>query len=259
MHPIVALWSHPRSMSTAIERIMLERRDMTCLHEPFMYDYYIEREERHMPHFMPDEDQPTAYEDIRDTILKLAETRPVFLKDMSYYILPYLESDRAFFERIQSAFLIRDPRAAILSYRKLDPDLSSEEVGIAAQWAHFQWLESRGIDACVLSSETARTDPQGVIGAFWAATGLPHKQKAFTFTTATANPELWQSVSGWHEDAIHSQGIRPLSPDELNKKHAEFDAVALKEPRLNELLQDHLYAYDALLERAIMPISNQRQ
>ena len=38
-HPIIALWSHPRSMSTAFERIMRSRGDLDCLHEPFMYDY----------------------------------------------------------------------------------------------------------------------------------------------------------------------------------------------------------------------------
>ncbi|HUF56321.1 MAG TPA: hypothetical protein VMM55_07145 [Thermohalobaculum sp.] len=32
-HPIVALWCHPRAMSTAFERLMRERGDMTVLHE----------------------------------------------------------------------------------------------------------------------------------------------------------------------------------------------------------------------------------
>ena len=45
-HPIIALWSHPRSMSTAFERIMRARGDLDCLHEPFMYDYYINRAPR---------------------------------------------------------------------------------------------------------------------------------------------------------------------------------------------------------------------
>jgi hypothetical protein len=39
MHPLIALWSHPRSMSTAIERVMRERGDLDCAHEPFLYDY----------------------------------------------------------------------------------------------------------------------------------------------------------------------------------------------------------------------------
>jgi hypothetical protein len=29
MHPIIALWSHPRSMSTANERLMRVRGDLT--------------------------------------------------------------------------------------------------------------------------------------------------------------------------------------------------------------------------------------
>ncbi|MDH3659971.1 MAG: hypothetical protein OEU92_08075 [Alphaproteobacteria bacterium] len=43
MFPIIALWCHPRSMSTAIERIMRERGDCRCFHEPFLYDYYVAR------------------------------------------------------------------------------------------------------------------------------------------------------------------------------------------------------------------------
>ena len=31
-HPLIALWSHPRSMSTATERIMRERGDLDCAH-----------------------------------------------------------------------------------------------------------------------------------------------------------------------------------------------------------------------------------
>lgn len=54
MHPIIALWSHPRSMSTATERIMRERGDLRCFHEPFMYLYYVGDEIKEMPHFEAD-------------------------------------------------------------------------------------------------------------------------------------------------------------------------------------------------------------
>jgi hypothetical protein len=37
MNPIIFLWAHPRSMSTAIER-----GDFDCLHEPFLRYYYLE-------------------------------------------------------------------------------------------------------------------------------------------------------------------------------------------------------------------------
>jgi hypothetical protein len=43
MNPIIFLWAHPRSMSTAIERVMRERCDFDCLHEPFLRYYYLQR------------------------------------------------------------------------------------------------------------------------------------------------------------------------------------------------------------------------
>ncbi len=58
-HPIFVLWSHPRSMSTATERIMRERGDLDCAHEPFIYDYYVHRKIRVMPHFDVQEGHPT--------------------------------------------------------------------------------------------------------------------------------------------------------------------------------------------------------
>ena len=36
----VALWAVPRSISTAFERVFVERDDFEVLHEPFSYAYY---------------------------------------------------------------------------------------------------------------------------------------------------------------------------------------------------------------------------
>ncbi|HUD39315.1 MAG TPA: hypothetical protein VMR14_20630 [Streptosporangiaceae bacterium] len=35
--PILMLWSAPRSRSTAFFRMMIERGDFVCVHEPFSY------------------------------------------------------------------------------------------------------------------------------------------------------------------------------------------------------------------------------
>ncbi len=78
MHPIIALWSHPRSMSTATERLMRERGDLTCFHEPYMYYYYVERAVRVMPLFDVDPEKPKSYEAIRDMLLEAGEARPVW-------------------------------------------------------------------------------------------------------------------------------------------------------------------------------------
>ncbi len=100
MNPIYALWSHPRSMSTATERIMRERGDLDCAHEPFMYDYYVHRQVRAMPHFDAQKGHPLSYRDIRDSLLLRAEKSPVFIKDMSYYVMPHILEDATFGHRL---------------------------------------------------------------------------------------------------------------------------------------------------------------
>ena len=136
MHPIIALWSHPRSMSTATERIMRERGDLVCFHEPFMYDYYVHRKVRQMPHFNVEQGHPQTYAEVREMLLEQAQKSPVFFKDMSYYVMPHILSDMQFSESLVNCFLIRNPVATISSYFRLDPDVTCEEIGLEAQCLH---------------------------------------------------------------------------------------------------------------------------
>ena len=147
MHPIIFLWAHPRSMSTAIERIMRERGDLYCMHEPFLHYYYIEESNKRLPYFNADDDHPTGYEATRDSILRLAEKSPVFAKDMSYYVIPELLEDHEFCTQIRHCFLIRSPLKSILSYYRLDPEVSLDEIGIDSQWLHYQGIEQLGLPA----------------------------------------------------------------------------------------------------------------
>ena len=42
----VALWAVPRSVSTALERVFVERGDFKVFHEPFSASYYYSTERR---------------------------------------------------------------------------------------------------------------------------------------------------------------------------------------------------------------------
>ena len=249
MHPVIALWSHPRSMSTATERVMRERGDLTCFHEPFMYDYYVHRAVRVMPHFEVDPALPQSYEAIRDMLLAAAEDGPVFLKDMSYYVLPRILDDELLAPRLVNSFLIRDPVKSILSYHKLDPELTSEEVGLEAQWRHFQALKAGGENPVVLEAEAVQRDTRGAMNAYWARIGLPPADHAFDWNGDKA-PEAWQQVAGWHGDVASSRGIRPPDPDEDEKQRAAFEAAAASAPRLRDLLAHHRPFYEKLKAEA---------
>ncbi|MEQ9257891.1 MAG: hypothetical protein RIG84_02200 [Roseovarius sp.] len=250
MHPIIALWSHPRSMSTATERVMRERGDLAVFHEPFMYDYYVNRKADLFPHFEPEEGHPVTYEDVRDMLLAKGEEGPVFFKDMSYYMMPHMLEDRAFCERLTHCFLIRDPVASIASYVKLDPKVTSEEIGLVAQEAHHKGLtEMLGAAPVILKAEDIRADTRAAIGALWERIGLPPADHAFEWQGE--QPEEWKQVEGWHGTATHSKGIRPITPEEIAKQQATFEAMSAEHPQMRAYLEEHLPAYERLAAQAL--------
>lgn len=247
--PIVALWSHPRSMSTAFERIMRARGDLECLHEPFMYDYYINRSKKQMPHFDAMDEHPKNYEAIRDMILKKAEKGPVFFKDMSYYVMPHIAQDEAFFSRITHSFLIRDPKASIISYAKLDPDMLLEEIGLEAQWLHAQAvMRQLGLAPVVVQSEQVQADPHGQMHKYWQAVGLSDKPEALHWKDPA--PADWQQVQGWHHDVMSSSTIRPITSDQQARTDVEFRQLAAAQPRFADYLAHHLPFYAGLARLA---------
>ncbi len=252
MHPIHALWAHPRSMSTATERIMRERGDFDCLHEPFMYDYYVHRQVREVPGFDIQPDHPRDYEAIRDMILRRAETGPVFFKDMSYYVMPRILGDAAFLDRLHNMFIIRRPRASILSYYRLDPDVTEEEIGIAAQLRHVEGLRAQGRAVSVVRAEDLRADPRGMMRALWTAVGLGYSERAFDWQRAEM-PEDWEQVQDWHGSVMGSTGIRPPDPDAEAREAQAFGEAAARDPRLHDLLAPHEAAWRALSAMALSP------
>ncbi len=258
MHPIVALWSHPRSMSTAMERIMRERGDFTCFHEPFMYLYYVGDAKKEMPHFKVPPGTPTTYEDIREMLLDAAKTAPVFFKDMSYYILDRMKEDRAFSDRITHTFLIRDPAQSIVSYYKLDPEMTSEEIGLETQYRHFVWLsETYGVKPPVIEAADIQVDTVGMIRAYSAAIGVEFLPHALEWGNET--PKDWQGVSGWHEDVMRAQGIRKES-ETTDGRSGEKPAVTLDSaPQLRAYYDHHKPYFDKLQQHKLRPVSQSHE
>lgn len=249
MHKIIALWAHPRSMSTATERIMRERGDLTCFHEPFMHDYYV-GQGRDFPGFEPLDGHPTTYDGICTMLEQEATRAPVFFKDMAYYVVPRMLDDSARLARITHSFLIRSPMASILSYHKLDPGFDLEHVGLEAQWRLYEAVREAGHSPVVVEAEMVRADPRGTMRAYWSAVGLDYAEAAFDWQ---APPKDWEHVSAWHEEASTSSGIRTADAEEMVRKQMEFDALIEDEPHLRDYLEHHLPFYRKLTEVALVP------
>jgi hypothetical protein len=246
-NPIIALWVHPRSMSTAIERIMRERGDLQCLHEPFMYYYYIGLGKKQLPHADLDIGRLIDFMEIIADMRQKAHAGPLFFKDMGYYVQPEIYNHPELAREIRHLVLVRDPRKSILSYHRLDPQVTREEIGIEAQWTLYQWLTEHGErPPHVIIAEQVQQDPFSVITRAWEYLGLSTIKEAFAWD-AGGVPDDWQSVTGWHKDVISSHGIRPTSGEDDAAITRQFEKAVAREPRLAALLEHHWPFYEKLL------------
>lgn len=240
-------------MSTAIERIMRERGDFECLHEPFLQYYYAKRGDRELAHFSSQCGHPSSYVETRDLILQKAETAAVFVKDMSYYVMPELFDHGDFYRRIVHCFLIRNPLRAIASFYRLDPEFTSYEVGLEAQWQHYNRLLDAGIvPGPVLEAELLQADTAGMMRRFWRILGLDYRDQALCWDPEAA-PEDWQYVQGWHRDVSSSRGIRPPAADEERRAAEAFEQLCREAPQLGEFLDHHLPFYRQLQQVSLKP------
>ena len=213
----------------------------------------MHRQVRDLPHFDAQPGQPTEYAEIRDGLIAQAERGPVFFKDMAFYVMPRIVRDTEFLERLTHIFLIRNPVAALLSYHKLDPGVTLEEVGIEAQWNLYDALTTVGLDPVVIEAEAVQRDTRGVMSALWDRIGLPYTDRAFEWQDET--PADWEQVGGWHGTVCASSGIKAMNAQQakgdLMRKSAELDARAIEAPQLSHILAHHRVYYERLRDKAL--------
>ena len=231
-------------MSTSVERLMRERGDFECLHEPFMYHYYLNQKHRNMPHFEPKPDHPVTYNGVRDMIFEKAKTSQVFFKDMAYYVVSDIVTDTSLRTSVEHCFLIRNPKAAIASYYKLDKEVTLPEIGIEAQWRVYSHLVDSGIKPVVIQAESIRKDPRTAITNWWNEIDLQSKDSAFEWDKR--QPEDWKQVEGWHQKSMQSTSIEPWTDEDAKKEADRFEAVAIEAPHLRAYLKHHEVFYERL-------------
>lgn len=201
---IRVLWATPRTVSTAFERMMIERGDHVVLDEPWSRAYYFgpQRRSDRFPLTFPE----STYAAVERGVLAAASDDDVFLKDMAYHAAPGITDDAL--RAMTHSFLIRDPVAALASLRRRWPDHTDDEAGYAAQLDMFRRVRAvTGTVPVVIDSDALRTDPRHVVGIWCDRMGLDHRPDALAWQPGM-QPQ-WQLWQDWYADAAASTGFEP--------------------------------------------------
>lgn len=228
-HPLLFLWAHSRSRSTAFFRMMLERGDFTGVHEPFSAIVA-------QGHTEIAGERATNDAEVLDLLQELTLRTPVFVKEVTEYRYAALDDPR-FAHLGTHTFLVRDPEPTIASHHFMNPDVTCGEIGYEHQWEIFELVRERTGRAPVLvEAERLVSSPEATVADYCRRTGIPYDPEALRWRPG--EKQEWERTSAWHQDVVRSSGFTSRSNAYAHDVH--------NHPRLAEYHAYHRPFYERL-------------
>jgi Sulfotransferase domain len=206
----IAMWSGPRTLSTATMRAWENRADTVVVDEP-LYAYYLCA--TGLDHPGRDEvvaSQPTDWRAVvRDlTTAPLPDGASIsYQKHMTHHVLPEVDLDA--FEGLRHAFLIRDPRRLLASYAKVREAPTPDDLGLRRQVALH-----RRFGGPVVDSDDLLRDPDGQLRRLCTALGVPFDDAMLSWPPGPRPTDgVW--APHWYASVEASTGFGPWRGDDV--------------------------------------------
>ena len=200
----IAMWSGPRTLSTATMRAWENRPDTVVVDEP-LYAYYLAA--TGLDH--PGRDDVLAGQSTNwRTVVRTLTEDPLpdgatisYQKHMTHHVLPDVDLDT--FAGLRHAFLIRDPRRVLASYAKVREAPTLADLGIRQQGALF-----RRFGGPVVDSDDLLRDPERTLRALCAALDVPFDPAMLSWPAGPRDTDgVWAPY--WYASVARSTGFGP--------------------------------------------------
>lgn len=206
---IIAMWSGPRNLSTAMMRSFGSRADCAVLDEPFFAPYLKQTGKSH-----PGRDETLNKHETNQFLVekKCLKSTPngekyYFQKHMPQHILEDFPLGWA--TKGKHFFLLREPSRVIASYAKGRPDFELDDLGFAKQRAMFSRLEDlTGMPPPVIDSVDILKAPEAMLTKLCAALGIPFDPAMLSWA-AGPRPEDGAWAPYWYASVEKSTGFGP--------------------------------------------------
>jgi len=157
----------------------------------------------------------------------------VFFKHMTHHLI---ELNLDFLKGCINVILTRDPREMIVSFDKVIPNPTMQDVGYEAHLVLMDQLERIGQKAIVLDSKEILFDPKKTLSGFCEAIGIPFEESMLSWKSGPILEDgIW--ANHWYDNVHKSTGFEPY-----RKKEVDFPE------RLESLLEKCEPIYKNLLK-----------
>ena len=230
----VAMWSGPRTISTALMRSFGARSDTVVVDEPLYAHYLAVTGVDHPGRQEVLSSQPTRWQDVAAALTgPLPDGTGVhYQKHMAHHLLP--QAGRDWIAGLRNAFLLRDPLHVVASYAKVRAAPTLADLGYAQQVEIFRAYGGPVVDAADLLR-----DPAGVLARLCAALGISFDPAMLSWPRGRRPTDgVWAAY--WYAGVEASTGFRPYDPKPARVPTRLRDLVDRAQPYYDELAAHRL-------------------
>ncbi len=210
---IIAMWSGPRNISTAMMRAWESRSDTRVVDEPFYAHYLLETGYDH-----PGADEviacgETDWRKVVENLVTNGGAEPFFFqKHMTQHMLEHI--DRSWLSDVSNCFLIRDPRRMLLSFSKVIPNPSLDQTGLPQQVEIFNAVRAAtGAIPPVITAKDVLLNPERMLRMLCAALDLSFDPAMLRWNAGRRESDgVW--AKHWYGAVEKSTGFAPYKNDD---------------------------------------------
>jgi len=205
---VIAMWSGPRNLSTAMMRSFGARADCSVMDEPFFAPFLKVSGKDHPGRAETLNQHETDPIQVAQTCAApLTSNAYAFQKHMPHHMLEGFPLDWA--KTAKHFFLIREPERVLASYIKGRADFDLEDLGFAPQRRLFETLtETTGTRPPVIDSQQILEDPEKALNGLCQAIDIPFEKAMLRWE---AGPRLEDGAWApyWYHSVENSTGFGP--------------------------------------------------
>jgi Sulfotransferase domain len=220
---LVAMWSGPRNISTAMMRAWENRPDTVVVDEPFYAAYLARTGGSRGDH--PGRDEVIAAQPTEPAAVVAALLAPLpdgvdvrYVKHMTHHLLP--EDDLSWVGAYRNVLLIRRPDEVVASYLRAREVCEPDDIGLLQQVRLLDALE----DTPIVDAADFLRDPESYLRWLCDWLGIGFTDRMLTWPPGPRDSDgVW--APHWYDAVWASTGFEPYRPRDVHLD-ADGEAVA---------------------------------
>ena len=229
---VIAMWSGPRNLSTALMRSFGNRSDVTnILDEPFYASYLVSTNKDHPMKKEVIHSQLNNIDDVKKQCQK-RNNGITYQKHMTHHII---DNDFSWMDSITNCFLIRNPEMVVHSFMKSWSEGEFEDIGFQKQFDIYNYVKKNINDnPPIIDASRLRSNPEQVLSKFCKIIDIEWDNNMLKWSAGLKEYDgIW--AKHWYPSVMNSTSFKPETNNSIKLSDNEKRIVELAMPIYEEL------------------------